>query len=219
MLRFPRVTAILFDFDGTLVDTSEAIWAAYVAVLEGRGHPLPEPAWLRRRIGRPLKQIFIEALGPMDAAAVDALVAEYREAFFRHAGSARALPGAAATVDHFRDRVPLAIATSRTAEGARLLLEAVGLRGFRAVVGIEDITRPKPDPEPLHRALALLGVAPDHALMVGDTPDDILAARRGGLHAVAVASGFHPREDLAACGPDLVLDRLDELIEAVGGAD
>lgn len=213
-----RVGAIVFDFDGTLVDSAEAICGAMERVLVAHGYDAPEPAWTRRRIGRPLKELFTEAAGPLDEGTLDAWVLRYRIEFFalapRHV---RCLPGVAAAVRHFAGRIPLAIATARNADGALTLLEQVGLRdAFAAVVGIEHVSRPKPDPEMPLRALSLVGVAPARAIMVGDTPDDVMAGRRAGLRTVAVTSGAHDRAALAECAPDVVIERLDELIDCVG---
>lgn len=217
--RFHDVDAIVFDFDGTLVDSREAIYRAFVRVLADRGREAPGPEWMRRRIGRPLRLIFDEALGALDAAEEHRLVSAYRAAFVEVSHLVVALPGAARVVEHFAARIPLGIATSRTAEGALQLLDGIGLRhGFRAVVGIEHISRPKPDPEPVERTLALLGVAPARALMVGDTPDDVVAAQRAGVRAIAVASGGHDRHELQATGADAVFDSLDELRDAVPAA-
>ena len=218
--RFSQVGAIVFDFDGTLVDTHEAIWGAFDRVMRARGHAPPDEAWVRLRIGRPLKELFVDAAGPFADATLERMVLEYREEFVPLGRRlARALPGTVEVVRHFAPRIPLAIATARTAEGALDLLDSLGLRdGFAAVVGIEQIRDPKPHPETVLLALARVGVPAERAVMVGDTPDDVVAGRRGGLGTVGVASGAHDRAALEAHSPDAVIDRLDELIRRITAA-
>jgi HAD superfamily hydrolase (TIGR01509 family) len=211
---FSHTAALVFDFDGTLVDAHEAICFAFARVVDSNGGAALDPEWLRPRIGRPLRDLFVDALGPLEDDRVVALTEEYRGHFMPMAKKhARLLPGTAEVVRHFAGRIPLAIATSRTAAGARELLDAFGLKdGFAAVIGIEDVTRPKPDPEPLLKAIGVLGISPELAVMVGDTPDDVMAGQRAGFNTVAVTSGAHDRVALEAHGPDAVIDRLDELI-------
>jgi HAD superfamily hydrolase (TIGR01509 family) len=207
------IQAIVFDFDGTLVDASEAIVASFIAVLRAHGFSEPEEAWMKTRIGRPLAGIFAEVDASASSEQLQAYVEEYRTHFFPlSATSTRALPGVLDALSALAPRCKFAIATSRKGDGACHILRALGMLGwFAVIVGIEDVTHPKPDPEPVLRALSHLGIAPAHAMMIGDTADDVLAAKRAGTVGVGVTTGAHSFEELRGAGADYVLTSLAEL--------
>jgi HAD superfamily hydrolase (TIGR01509 family) len=207
------IRAIVFDFDGTLVDTSEAILSSLAAALRRNAiGGLPDET-VRRMIGRPLREIVAQASPRADAALIDRVVADYRDAFARvHATGSRLLPGVAGTLALLSPRIRLGIATSRTSGGAALILDALGLRAhFSAIVGIEEVRETKPRPEPVLAVLARLGAAGGAAMMVGDTPDDIEAGRAAGLATVGVATGAHDLRALAAAGADYVIPTMESL--------
>ena len=103
----------------------------------------------------------------------------------------------------------MAVVTARTASGTRQILRGLQLdRYFEAVVGIEDVERSKPDPEPVRLALDYLEVAPSRAVMVGDTVHDMEAGRRAGTRTIGVATGPHPEEELLASGAEHVVAHL-----------
>lgn len=211
-----RIRAVVFDFDGTLFDATDAIVHSFNAALARHGKPaLPREAILPR-IGRPLYEMF-PALEP-DASGprVDGYIEAYRDAFGPVAIShTRPLPGLEPCLETLRrEGVRLAIATHRSGRGAAQILEGFGLRGyFDAIVALENIERAKPDPDPVLKALALIHVAPGAAAMVGDTPDDVHAGRAAGALAIGVATGAHSRDALQAAGADAVLDSLTDLAE------
>jgi len=212
-MRFPGIRAVVFDFDGTLFDASDAICHALNAALAAHGRaPLPREEILPR-IGRPLVEIF-QALSPgAPPAAVQSHVAAYRAAFWPVSLSrTRMLPGLRACLDRLRGRVGLAIATNRTERGARFILEGFGFDGcFDVIVALEHVRRVKPDPEAVRLACERLAVPPAQALMVGDTPDDVAAGRAAGAATLGVTTGAHDRTALAAAGADAVAESLAEL--------
>ena len=205
---------VAFDFDGTLFDATDAIVHSFNAALVRHGRPaLPRGAILPW-IGRPLYEVF-PGLEP-DAAGdrLDAYIEAYREAFWPVAVShTRPLPGLAGCLESLRaDGIRLAIATHRSERGAHQILEGFGLRHhFMAIVALEHIVRTKPDPEPVLKALSLVGVDPGAAAMIGDTPDDVRAGRAAGALAVGVTTGAHPRGVLVEAGADFVLETLETL--------
>jgi len=218
MKPLENIRAVVFDFDGTLVDTSEAILASLRVALRRHDIPGLPPATVLRMIGRPLREIIAAASPQADAALVDSVVADYREAFagFAAAGS-RLLPGVADAVARLSPRCRLGIATSRTSAGAALILDTLGLRApFSAIVGIEDVRETKPGPEPVLAVLALLGAGSGEAVMVGDTPDDIAAGRAARLATVGVTTGAHDARALSSAGADFVIPTMEGLCAIVG---
>jgi len=208
-----EIRGIIFDFDGTLVDATDAILNCVGLVARGCGFAAPPPEDVRRMIGRPLVEIFSAAVPAASPSDVERYVEEYRRLFFTSSASRiRVLPGVARTLAHLSSRFGLGIATSRTSDGAERILETLGLRPhISVIVGVEDVERTKPEPEPVLKALRLLGLPPEEGVMVGDTPDDVRAGRTAGLMAVGVTTGAHGRDALMDAGADHVVDGLWEL--------
>ncbi len=208
------IRAAVFDFDGTLFDATAAIVHSFNAALVAHGRPsLPREAILPW-IGRPLYEVF-PGLEP-DAAGdrLDAYIEAYRQAFWPVAVShTRPLPGLADCLAALRGGgLRLAIATHRSGRGAEQILQGFGFRRyFDAIVALEHITKTKPDPEPVLKALAQVGVDPEAAAMVGDTPDDMRAGRAAGALAVGVTTGAHSREALTEAGAHAVIETLADL--------
>lgn len=214
---FREIRGIVFDFDGTLVDATDAILHCVRLVARSLGFAEPPADQVRRMIGRPLVEIFSVTVPSASPADAQRYVEEYRRLFFPCcAARIRVLPGVARTLAHFSARLGLGIATSRTADGAERILETLGLRHhIKAIVGIEAVQKTKPEPEPVLKTLELMRIPPGAGVMVGDTPDDVAAGRAAGLMAVGVTTGAHGRDELEAAGADHVVDDLWELTTIV----
>lgn len=208
------LAAAVFDFDGTLFDATGAIVHSFNAALRHHARPeLPADSILRK-IGRPLYEMFPALVPDIGEDEVDGYIDAYREAFWPVCvRMTRPLPGLDVALEFLRRRgIRLAIATNRSARGARAILEGFGhADAFEAIIALEDVEHVKPHPQPVLRACAALAVEPDRAAMVGDTPDDILAARAAGATAVGVLTGVHDRAALDAAGAHAVLENLGQL--------
>ena len=209
----PGVSAVLFDFDGTLVDASEAICRSFEAALLRHGQPAAPDEQVRAMIGRPLREMFGVVDPGATAEGIEAYVDAYREAWTPLAVPlSKPLPGAPETVEALARLARLAVVTSRISSGAIHILEAMGLGvHFASIVGIERVERPKPHPEAIHLALRELGAPPSEAVMVGDTPDDVHAGRAAGCRAVGVTTGVFDSAALHEAGADRVIGSLSEL--------
>lgn len=209
--------AIIFDFDGTLVDASEAICHSFNQALEKRQLPRMDPREIRAMIGTPLVGMFKSVVKDLPGVDVDQFVRDYRSAFFTHSlVLTRLMPGTEETLTHFSSHAKLGIATSRRSDGALHILGNFGLLGhFSAVVGIEHVSESKPDPEPIHRTLEQLQVPAERAVMVGDTVDDMMAGKRAGLTVVGVTTGTTSRAELIEGGADHVVTELSALVDLV----
>lgn len=208
-----RADVVLFDLDGTVLDTGELILASWRHVRE-RFHLTADDDAFRRGMGRPLAEV----LGAFarDEAEQMRLVEAYREHNLAiHDEMARPFPGIPELFVALReDGIRIGIVTSK--------LRAVAERGLRVagltvddLVGPEDVARPKPDPEPVRLALAHLGGTAAHAVMVGDSPHDIEAARRAGVRAIAVRWGMFAASELAASEPDAWIGDPAELLPLI----
>jgi len=193
---------VLFDLDGTLIDSIELILSSYRHTLTvHRGATPPDDVWLAG-LGTPLWTQFRQFTE--DAAEVDAMIATYREHnLAHHDAMVRPYPGVCDAVAELRQRVRLGVVTSKLRAGALRGLKRVGMENwFDVVIGADDVERHKPDPEPVERALVSLGAAPGDAVFVGDAPHDLIAGRAAGVRTAAVLWGPFPRGTLEACAPD-----------------
>jgi pyrophosphatase PpaX len=130
----------------------------------------------------------------------------------------RPFPGAVETVAALAARGhPVGVVTAKTEEGALRTLRHIGVLPFMgAIVGADTCARCKPDPEPVHVALARLERAPQDALLVGDSAHDVAAARAAGVQAIGVSWGVSDRATLERAGAERVVDDLREIVALAG---
>ena len=219
MIRRP--SAILFDLDGTLLDTAGDIALALSRAFADHGHPAPPPAAVRRMIGKGAPVLVERAVAAQGLDLAPAGQAALLERFFHHYGrlqeldecAAQPYPGAReALVALHAAGLPLGVVTNKYHRFATGLLQRLDLAGYlRVVVGGDTCERRKPDPMPLLHACAQLGVAPSTALMVGDSSNDVDAARAAGMPVVLVPYGYTEGQDPRLWPCDHLVDSLADL--------
>ncbi len=213
--------AIIWDVDGTLLDSAEqhfAAWAAYAAGV-GKAYTRADFAatfgWRNPEI---IRHLFDPSATADDCAAVGLRKETlYRESVRRDGVSL--LPGVAGLLAGFADRGwPQAVGSSAPKGNLDLLLDVTGTAHyFAAVVSGDDVARGKPDPEVFLTAAARLGAEPRWCVVFEDAPAGIQAAKAAGMACVAVCS-HHPADVLAGCGADVVVGSLAEVtVEQVAG--
>jgi pyrophosphatase PpaX len=204
--------ALLFDLDGTLVDSIELILnSARYAFVGFDGRAPSDEEW-RAGIGRPLQTVLREYAANEGEA--DRLLARYREyQLANHDRLLRAYDGIVATLREFAAQGhPLAVVTSKSEWLAVRALELVGVADlFPVLVGCDMCVNHKPHPEPVERALALLDVSAADAIFVGDSPHDVESGRAANVYTVGVTWGAFAREEMEASGADVVIDDVAEL--------
>jgi len=207
---------VLFDLDGTLVDSIELIVSAAMKAFASRPGPSPSEAQIRNTIGRPLPTTF----GPwlVDDNDLPFLISKYREYQLEHhdrlTNAYDGIVEAVAGLD--MAGCAMGIVTSKVGFMAERALVHVGLaRYMRCVIASDSTTRHKPDPEPVLMALDRLGAAPSSAVYVGDSPYDMQAARAAGVHALGVMWGAFSTETLLDAGAEAVLRSPAELLPYV----
>ena len=210
--------AVLFDLDGTLVDSIELIVAAAVNAFASRPGPAPSEAEIRNTIGRPLPTTF----GPwlVDDNDLPFLISKYREYQLEHhdrlTNAYEGILDAVVALDAAGCR--MGIVTSKVGFMAQRALDHVGLAQYmKCLIASDSTTRHKPLPDPVLMALDQLGSAPDEAMFVGDSPYDMQAGRAAGVHAVGVAWGAFTAETLRDAGAEVILQRPLELVPYVSG--
>ena len=206
-------TALLFDLDGTLVDSIELIINSARHAFIGFGGTAPTDDDWRATIGRPLQTVLRE-YAQHDEAEAQRLFERYREyQLAHHDRLVRAYDGVVSTLRAFAAAGhPMAIVTSKSDWLAVKGLELVGVADlFPVVVGCDTCVNHKPHPEPVERALALLGVDAASAIFVGDSPHDVESGRAAAVYTVGVTWGAFTREQMGASGADVVIHDMSEL--------
>jgi pyrophosphatase PpaX len=209
----PPYRTVLFDLDGTLIDSIRLILDSYHHTLATHGLPArTDDHWLDG-IGTPLKVQFKEWSD--DPERLEAMVLTYRAYNMEHHDArVAAYPGIVDLLGAIHRRgLQIGIVTSKNREGAMRGLRVTGLDGWiEALIGADDVTHPKPHPEPVWRALERLGRTADSAVFVGDSRHDLESGRKAGVATAAVLWGPFSREHLADSNPDHWLERPDDLL-------
>jgi phosphoglycolate phosphatase/AHBA synthesis associated protein len=204
-----ELQAVVWDMDGTLIDSSTVVPDAYIAAIRRLGGPtLTREAIVAAYSLGPPAIMLAHLLG---RASTDADVQEYLTGLRAGAAGARPYPGIEPTLERLRGRVELGVFTGASHTSALILLEAAGLAArFGVVVGGDEVEQQKPAPDGVLLACKSLRVNPASAAYVGDSPSDLQAARSSGARAFAAGWGhlFSPEEPA-----DLVLDRPEELLD------
>jgi pyrophosphatase PpaX len=204
------IRAVLFDVDGTLLDTTEFIYGGFDHTLAAHGHPIAERVRYARVMGKPLEVCYAELAPGCDPVS---LVETHRTWQAGNLHLSTPFPETLMVLRTLRDAgLRLAAITSRSRRTSVHTIEQAGLAAYLdLILSFEDVTAIKPDPAPLLLALERLGVPPAAALMVGDTDADILAGRAAGVRTVGVTYGFHGT-DITAHAPDATIDTLADLL-------
>jgi phosphoglycolate phosphatase len=190
---------ILFDLDGTLIDSTEAILESFDYAFKSFQRPTPSEDAIKAEIGHPLDVMF-ETLGvsPEESGAfVDAYKSHYRQISTQ---KTFLLPFATEAIEEASKEAILGVVTTKTARYSVILLEHLGLyHFFDVLIGREDVQNPKPDPEPILKALKALPTVTGGTWMIGDTCMDMQSANSAKVHGVGVLSGYGTEESLKKC--------------------
>lgn len=207
---------IVFDCDGTLVDSQAGIVTCAQAAFRAEGLPPPPAEAIRRIVGLSLTQAMQELAAVPDPRVGARLAEHYKAAVLEHRAAPDfdepLFPGTRELLDALRDRgLVLGIATGKAMRGLRFVLEHHGLGDHFATLQTADLHPSKPHPAMLRAAMAETGIDAGATMLIGDTTYDILMARAAGALPVGVSWGNHGAHELSAAGAVRVLDRFDEL--------
>lgn len=214
----PRL--IVFDVDGTLVDSQANIIRAVSDCFDRQQLAVPDHHAIRRIVGLSLVEAMQALLPEADGALHLALAEDYKTAFQRLRGQGLVdeplFPGAreALRALHAAGHV-LGVATGKSDRGLASCLEHHGLRGLFTTLQTADRHPSKPHPSMLHSAMAEAGAAPEDCMMLGDTHYDMAMARSANVLAIGVDWGYHESHELVAAGAHTVLSSYDQLAAQV----
>lgn len=210
-----KKTTLLFDLDGTLINTNELIIASFLHTLDKYRPNQYTRETVLPFIGPPLQDTF----QGIDAVNWEEMVEEYRSHnLTNHDSLITDYPGVYEGIKQLHEQgYKLAIVTTKKNQTAHRGLKLKGLDAFfDVVIGLDDVTRAKPDPEPIRKALDALNSTAEEAIMVGDNSHDILAGKNAGVTSVAVGWALKGEEYLSAYQPDHIVQTMDDLLDIVG---
>ncbi|MBI4467990.1 MAG: HAD-IA family hydrolase [Acidobacteria bacterium] len=219
-LRSSRL--LIFDLDGTLIDSRHDLSASVNRTLEGLGHPALPAGEITSFIGDGVVLLLTRALKQatrseiVNETLLERALVDFNNIYGDHLlDHTRPMPGAEELLRTTR-RIRKAVVTNKPHRFSVQILERLGLMGaIDFVAGGDTFAERKPDPAPLLKVAERLGVEPARATMIGDSAQDILAGRSAGFLSVGVASGFQGRAELAASGAEVIIEDLIELTRSL----
>lgn len=210
-------TTVLFDLDGTIVDTNELIIRSFMHVLKDAPHAEScSREFIAKSMGLPLREQLEVYTKSTEVEPYIKAYRAYNET--HHERLVKSFPHVKETLEALHEAgIRLGVVTSKIKKTAVMGLQATGLLPYMdTLVTEEDVQRGKPDPEPIRKALALLDASPEHTLMVGDSHYDILSARGAGVASAAVSWSLKGEAYLKTFSPDFVIRDMRELKPIVG---
>lgn len=211
--------AVIFDVDGTLIDSQGHIVASMTYAYDALGVPMPSRDTVLSIVGLSLPQAFARLSPDLSDADRDRLIEGYKNGFAElrrsgnPAGHSPLYPGAIAALDRLAqiDDVLLGIATGKSKRGLDAVLASHDLSDRFITQQVADHHPSKPHPSMIHAALAETGVDVENAVMIGDTTFDMSMARAAGVSAIGVTWGYHPTADLEQAGAHTIISDFDAL--------
>lgn len=210
------ITTVLFDLDGTIIDTNELIVQSFLHSLEGqsiepitRDHIIPN-------MGRPLIEQMEFFTGRVD---VNDVLTKYRTFnIAKHDELVKEFPYVHEALAKLNaGGIKIGIVTSKIRKTTLMGLQLMGLEPFiSSIVTVEDVEKAKPDPEGILRALRELGSSPNEAIMVGDSHYDIEAAKNAGVGSIGVSWSWKGRSYLEQYKPDHIIDDIRDIFTIIG---
>lgn len=205
-----NLKALLFDIDGTILDTREFIVQATEHALSFHGHAVPEKSQISKMVGKPFNEFYYRLTG---LTAVEHLQKTHREYQLKNLHLSKIFPKAKETLFILRERgYALAAVTTRSKITSLDTLRQAGIIDyFDVIISKEDVTAEKPHPAPLLKALELLREIPERAVMIGDSDVDIEAGKNAGTKTIRVTYGFNT-DRLHETHPDHIVHNIQELL-------
>lgn len=207
-----RYELIVFDWDGTLLDSASAIVEAIQSACRDLGIPEPSDARARHVIGLGLADAMRHAVPELAAEDYGRMVERYRHHYLSRDHELRLFRGVETMLEQLADAgFLLAVATGKSRAGLDRALRTSGLGPHFIASRCADECHSKPHPQMLEELMDELAVAPERTIMIGDTTHDLLMARNAGVDSIGVAYGAHPRSSLEELAPRLIANEIADL--------
>lgn len=213
MIEKYTILAVVFDVDGTLLNTREFIFQAFEHTFRAYHLEGISKEKIQKLMGKPLVECY-RSLAP--GGDIEVFCMTHRAFQTEHLDSVVPFEHTESTLRKLRDGgIRLAVVTSRSKQNSIRTLELTGIRDyFEVIISLEDITRPKPFPDGILRATQLMGIEPSNSLMVGDMEEDIQAGKNAQVRTMAATYGFQG-VSLALSGPDYIINDIQEILSVV----
>jgi pyrophosphatase PpaX len=207
-----KYKAVLFDVDGTLLDTTEYIYQAFEHALKKHHQPQSRER-LQKVMGKPLDLCY-QMLTELED--VELLMEAHRQFQLDHSELSKPFPSTVSTLKTLHSSgFQIAAITTRARESAKKTLEAADIfQYFHYFVGFEDVENPKPHPEPLLKTLSFFGINPSEAIMVGDSDVDVMAGKSAETKTVGVTYGFS-KDHIHLAKPDFLIHDIKDILPIV----
>jgi phosphoglycolate phosphatase len=209
-----RFDLLVFDWDGTIVDSAGHIAESLQAAAADVGLPVPSDRDARHIIGLGLHDALTYLFPELPPERYPALAERYRHHFLAGDHKVQLFDGALEGLQGFRSAgFTLAVATGKARRGLDRALQAMDMLSLFHASRCADEGNPKPHPDMLLHLIELFGTTPERTVMIGDTTHDLLMARNAGVEAIAVAYGAHPRDVLIEQAPLACMSSFAELTQ------
>jgi len=206
------ITTILFDIDGTLLDTREFILQAFEHALRTHEYEVPDREEISAQVGKHLEECYIALTGNKEH--TQKLVEAHKSFQDQNFHLSAMFPGVRDTLKHLRGKgYKIAAVTTRYQRTAFQTLKDAGiLYLFDTIIYGDDVSAVKPDPEPLLKALEILNEKPEHAVMIGDSHLDIETGKNTGIQTIRVTYGFH-KNQMHEPEPDYFIEDIKDILK------
>jgi len=211
-----NIEAILFDLDGTLIDSTRDLADSVRHIQKVYAHPLSTDEEVATFIGDGVGKLVERALPDYDQSQLAEPVEQLKDYYRLHClANTTIYPGVVETLTKLRHK-KMAIVTNKPARISRRILDGLKLSDyFSVIVGGDTLPEKKPHPAPLLHAAKQLNVAPERCLMIGDSAVDVAAARAAGMPAIGILSNIGDREQLKKSKPDFLIQKFSDVIDEI----
>lgn len=216
---FNKPSAIIFDLDGTLVDSARDLTGALNHVLRTANRPQIDISRVRHMVGDGARALIIKGFKETGALPneknLEAMLQDFLAYYLENITKSTIIfPGALDVIKKLKDmEIPLGLCTNKSIKLTEKLMSEIGLSDyFTAIIGGDSFEYCKPDPRHLTSTLETMNCAPDRAIMVGDSNNDILAARAAGIPVICVSFGYS-KTPVSDFNPDIIIDHYDDFFE------
>lgn len=224
MVRFTSIQVIAFDLDGTLVNSAPGLASAIDSTLKEFGLPMAGVERVSTWIGNGVEILLQRALTWASAEAVDERQKNQALTRFNHYYSSSAIEGTTlyptvkTTLKQLQEQgMPIAIVTNKPRVFVHPIITSLGINDYVSlIVGGDDVAHKKPDPAMILQVLSYFGLNKGELLLVGDSKNDIQAARRAGIACIGMKYGYNYGQPIADDEPDQVLNSLEQLLSLLG---
>ncbi len=208
-----KVDLLIFDLDGTLIESKWDIAASVNLTLKELGHPVRSEEEIFGFVGDGVKHLLKLSVGLENESGFEEALVVFRRHYLAHCLDRTIFyPGIEKVLSHFANTTK-AVATNKSIEYTKVILDGLGAHHFQSVVGGDEGFGLKPEPGMLFHIMEQLNIAKERTVLIGDSTNDINGGHRAGIKVCAVGYGMGNREKMALCKPEWFIEQPEDLID------